>query len=182
MILLAFKHKQQWTEPINIILLSPPSPMDSVFLRPKLRSSSFTCIIPHNNNHSLIKPLIPTNFNRIKTPLISSSHSSNPNSSNHNHTINPTFWEIIKRLAIPLPEKWVLISKPHCKDIDELKDLRLLFASGGMPSSHSALCTALTTSVAICHGVADSLFPVCLGFSLIVMFDCHVWISGIPGF
>ncbi|XP_024996282.1 uncharacterized protein LOC112529298 [Cynara cardunculus var. scolymus] len=50
-------------------------------------------------------------------------------------------------------------------------DLRIMCASGGMPSSHSALCTALTTSVAICHGVADSLFPVCLGFSLIVMYD-----------
>lgn len=50
-------------------------------------------------------------------------------------------------------------------------DFSLMFASGGMPSSHSALCTALTTSVAICHGVADSLFPVCLGFSLIVMYD-----------
>ncbi|KAF7826182.1 Acid phosphatase/vanadium-dependent haloperoxidase-related protein [Senna tora] len=50
-------------------------------------------------------------------------------------------------------------------------DLRLLCASGGMPSSHTALCTALTTSVAFCHGVADSLFPVCLGFSLIVMYD-----------
>ncbi|KAK3037316.1 hypothetical protein RJ639_032078 [Escallonia herrerae] len=50
-------------------------------------------------------------------------------------------------------------------------DLRIICASGGMPSSHSALCTALTTSVAICHGVADSLFPVCLGFSLIVMYD-----------
>ncbi|KAM7511892.1 hypothetical protein LguiB_010767 [Lonicera macranthoides] len=50
-------------------------------------------------------------------------------------------------------------------------DFRIICASGGMPSSHSALCTALTTSVAICHGVADSLFPVCLGFSLIVMYD-----------
>ncbi|KAM7274939.1 hypothetical protein ACFE04_016805 [Oxalis oulophora] len=50
-------------------------------------------------------------------------------------------------------------------------DFRILFASGGMPSSHSALCTALTTSVALSHGVADSLFPVCLGFSLIVMYD-----------
>ncbi|XP_074330284.1 uncharacterized protein LOC141667625 [Apium graveolens] len=50
-------------------------------------------------------------------------------------------------------------------------DLRILCSSGGMPSSHSALCTALTASVAICHGVADSLFPVCLGFSLIVMYD-----------
>ncbi|XP_022147249.1 uncharacterized protein LOC111016245 [Momordica charantia] len=50
-------------------------------------------------------------------------------------------------------------------------DLKIMFACGGMPSSHSALCTALTTSVALCHGVADSLFPVCLGFSLIVMYD-----------
>jgi acid phosphatase family membrane protein YuiD len=40
-----------------------------------------------------------------------------------------------------------------------------------MPSSHSALCTALTASVALCHGVRDALFPVCLGFSLIVMYD-----------
>ncbi|KAG6582673.1 yuiD [Cucurbita argyrosperma subsp. argyrosperma] len=50
-------------------------------------------------------------------------------------------------------------------------DLKIMFGCGGMPSSHSALCTALTTSVALCHGVADSLFPVCLGFSLIVMYD-----------
>ncbi|XP_057531339.1 uncharacterized protein LOC130809622 [Amaranthus tricolor] len=50
-------------------------------------------------------------------------------------------------------------------------DLRIFCSSGGMPSSHSALCTALTTSVALCHGVADALFPVCLGFSLIVMYD-----------
>ncbi|KAJ4787488.1 Acid phosphatase/vanadium-dependent haloperoxidase-related protein [Rhynchospora pubera] len=50
-------------------------------------------------------------------------------------------------------------------------DLGILFSSGGMPSSHSSLCTALTASVAFCHGVSDSLFPVCLGFSLIVMYD-----------
>lgn len=55
--------------------------------------------------------------------------------------------------------------------IERKWDFRLLYASGGMPSSHSALCMALTTSVALCHGVADSLFPVCLGFSLIVMYD-----------
>ncbi|KAF8032440.1 hypothetical protein BT93_D1380 [Corymbia citriodora subsp. variegata] len=55
--------------------------------------------------------------------------------------------------------------------VERIWDLRILFACGGMPSSHSALCTALTTSVALCHGMADSLFPVCLGFSLIVMYD-----------
>ncbi|XP_062091399.1 uncharacterized protein LOC133797497 [Humulus lupulus] len=55
--------------------------------------------------------------------------------------------------------------------VEKKWDFRFFFASGGMPSSHSALCTALSTSVALCHGVADSLFPVCLGFSLIVMYD-----------
>eukprot|EP00246_Nothoceros_aenigmaticus_P004858 TRINITY_DN16578_c0_g1_i1.p1 TRINITY_DN16578_c0_g1~~TRINITY_DN16578_c0_g1_i1.p1 ORF type:complete len:279 (+),score=34.81 TRINITY_DN16578_c0_g1_i1:314-1150(+) len=50
-------------------------------------------------------------------------------------------------------------------------DLKMLLGSGGMPSSHSALCIGLSTSVAICHGVSDALFPVCLGFSLIVMYD-----------
>ncbi|XP_044493598.1 uncharacterized protein LOC123216959 isoform X1 [Mangifera indica] len=55
--------------------------------------------------------------------------------------------------------------------VERKLDFRFLFASGGMPSSHSALCTALTTSVALCHGAADCLFPVCLGFSSIVMYD-----------
>jgi len=50
-------------------------------------------------------------------------------------------------------------------------DLKMLLGSGGMPSSHSALCVGLTTSVALCHGVSDCLFPVCLGFTLIVMYD-----------
>ncbi|RVW69755.1 hypothetical protein CK203_061838 [Vitis vinifera] len=39
----------------------------------------------------------------------------------------------------------------------------------GVSSSYTALCTTLTTSVVLCHGMADSLFPMCLGFSLIVM-------------
>lgn len=55
--------------------------------------------------------------------------------------------------------------------VERRLDLRILFSCGGMPSSHSALCMALTASVAFCHGVGDSLFPVCLGFSLIVMYD-----------
>lgn len=50
-------------------------------------------------------------------------------------------------------------------------DFRMVMGSGGMPSSHSALCFALTTSVAFVHGVSDGLFPVCLGFTLIVMYD-----------
>ena len=47
----------------------------------------------------------------------------------------------------------------------------MLTASGGMPSSHSALCIALTTAVALVQGIQGPLFPVCLGVSLIVMYD-----------
>lgn len=50
-------------------------------------------------------------------------------------------------------------------------DWRMLFASGGMPSSHSAMCCGITTSVALLHGFAGPLFPICLAFTLIVMYD-----------
>ncbi|CAA6661108.1 unnamed protein product [Spirodela intermedia] len=69
---------------------------------------------------------------------------------------NPTFVSGLVFLNFFVERKW---------------DLRMLFSSGGMPSSHSALCTALSASVALCHGAGDALFPVCLGFSLIVMYD-----------
>jgi hypothetical protein len=43
--------------------------------------------------------------------------------------------------------------------------------AGGMPSSHSSLCMGITTAVAVQQGLCSTLFPVCLGFSLIVMYD-----------
>ncbi|KAL5231936.1 hypothetical protein ABZP36_030712 [Zizania latifolia] len=79
---------------------------------------------------------------------------------------NPTFVSGLVAWAVAQAAKVVLTSF-----VERRWDLRMLFSSGGMPSSHSALCTALTTSVALCHGVGDSLFPVCLGFTLIVMYD-----------
>ncbi|XP_052211216.1 uncharacterized protein LOC127814035 [Diospyros lotus] len=79
---------------------------------------------------------------------------------------NPTFVSGLVAWAVAQSVKVVLNFF-----VERKWDLRVMFASGGMPSSHTALCSALTTSVALCHGVADSLFPVCLGFSLIVMYD-----------
>lgn len=43
--------------------------------------------------------------------------------------------------------------------------------SGGMPSSHSSLCSAVTTAVAIHHGLGSTLFAICTCFSVIVMYD-----------
>ncbi|XP_068666636.1 uncharacterized protein [Aristolochia californica] len=79
---------------------------------------------------------------------------------------NPTFVSGLLAWVLAQSAKFFLNSFVEWK-----WDFGILLSSGGMPSSHSALCTALTASVALCHGVADALFPVCLGFSLIVMYD-----------
>jgi len=50
-------------------------------------------------------------------------------------------------------------------------DLKAIVDSGGMPSSHSALCSAITTATAMEFGLGSSLFAVSLAFSSIVMYD-----------
>ncbi len=47
----------------------------------------------------------------------------------------------------------------------------LVFASGGMPSSHSALVSALTLSIGIVENFDSSLFAVTLAFSVIICYD-----------
>jgi len=46
-----------------------------------------------------------------------------------------------------------------------------LFATGGMPSAHSASVAALTTGVAFREGLDSTLFSVTLFFSLVIMYD-----------
>ena len=50
-------------------------------------------------------------------------------------------------------------------------DLRCLVTSGGMPSSHSALITALATSVAITQGLGSVAFGIAAILALVVMYD-----------
>ncbi|GAE94003.1 integral membrane protein [Gracilibacillus boraciitolerans JCM 21714] len=47
----------------------------------------------------------------------------------------------------------------------------LAFSTGGMPSSHSAAVTALSTGIGIEHGVTSGLFAVSCIFAIIIMFD-----------
>ena len=48
---------------------------------------------------------------------------------------------------------------------------RLLFTTGGMPSSHTSTVIAMTSSIAITEGFSSPLFTICLVFSLIIMSD-----------
>ena len=50
-------------------------------------------------------------------------------------------------------------------------DWRVMFDSGGMPSSHTSLVVGLTTAIGYQYGLGSTLFPLSLAFSLIVMYD-----------
>ena len=49
--------------------------------------------------------------------------------------------------------------------------VRYLAAAGGMPSSHSALVTALATRVGMDYGVNSGIFGVALIFAAVVLYD-----------
>lgn len=50
-------------------------------------------------------------------------------------------------------------------------DFRYLTSLGGMPSAHSAMVSALTTSVGLREGFGSTIFVVTLAFSMVIMFD-----------
>jgi len=50
-------------------------------------------------------------------------------------------------------------------------DFGAMVAPGGMPSSHSAIVSALATSAAIVEGIKSNLFAISVIFAFIVMYD-----------
>ncbi len=50
-------------------------------------------------------------------------------------------------------------------------DLRYLVSSGGMPSAHSALVTALATAVGMIQGFGSVVFGIAVILALVVMYD-----------
>jgi Uncharacterized protein conserved in bacteria len=50
-------------------------------------------------------------------------------------------------------------------------DISRMYGSGGMPSSHSALVTAMTTCIGKIYGFDSPIFGVSCVFSIIVMYD-----------
>jgi len=50
-------------------------------------------------------------------------------------------------------------------------DFSILIGTGGMPSSHTAFVTAMTTAVGLRNGFDSSLFALCCVFSMVIMYD-----------
>ena len=71
-------------------------------------------------------------------------------------------WAIAQVLKVCV----ILVRKRHL-------DLRVLAETGGMPSSHSAIVAALTTSIGRLNGVSSDTFAIALIFSIVVMYDAQ---------
>jgi len=52
-------------------------------------------------------------------------------------------------------------------------DFRYLVSTGGMPSAHTSLVSALTTSIGLTEGVSSPLFSMSFIFASLVMFDAQ---------
>jgi len=52
-------------------------------------------------------------------------------------------------------------------------DFRYLVSTGGMPSAHSSLVSALTTAIGLTEGPSSPLFALSLIFASVVMFDAQ---------
>ncbi|MBP7056248.1 MAG: divergent PAP2 family protein [Candidatus Omnitrophica bacterium] len=52
-------------------------------------------------------------------------------------------------------------------------DFRWFVGSGGMPSSHAAGVSALSTSIGLIYGFDSAIFALSLGFALVVFFDAQ---------
>jgi acid phosphatase family membrane protein YuiD len=50
-------------------------------------------------------------------------------------------------------------------------DLRMLFTTGGMPSSHSSSVTAMATTIGLIEGFDSTVFALACAFSIVVMYD-----------
>ncbi|OGX78872.1 divergent PAP2 family protein [Exiguobacterium sp. SH3S2] len=50
-------------------------------------------------------------------------------------------------------------------------ELEIMFASGGMPSSHTSTVVALATAIGRAEGLDSSMFALALTFATIVMYD-----------
>jgi hypothetical protein len=84
---------------------------------------------------------------------------------------NPVFLSTISSMFVAQLIKAIIVLLRSSRRSPREIASTLLWRTGGMPSSHSALVTALTVSVGFKEGVGSSLFIVTFAIALIVIRD-----------
>jgi acid phosphatase family membrane protein YuiD len=83
-------------------------------------------------------------------------------------SLHPSFWAALFGWLVAQTVKMA------CSFIETKRlDFSYMVSTGGMPSAHSAMASALATSLGLCEGFDSSIFALGCAFSIIVMFDAQ---------
>lgn len=83
-------------------------------------------------------------------------------------TFHPSFWAALFG--------WIIAqSIKMCCSLLQTKrlDFSYMVSTGGMPSAHSAMASALATSLGLYEGFNSSVFAIATAFAIVVMFDAQ---------
>lgn len=83
------------------------------------------------------------------------------------------FWEQYRYLITPFAVWFGIQLFKLIWDLVETKkfNFKRILGAGGMPSSHSAVVTSLTTMIGRTYGITSPLFAMAVVFSIVVMYD-----------
>jgi acid phosphatase family membrane protein YuiD len=84
------------------------------------------------------------------------------------NALHPSFWAALFG--------WLIAQtiKMGCSLLETKRlDFSYMVSTGGMPSAHSAMASALATSLGLCHGFDSALFSLGVAFAIVVMFDAQ---------
>ena len=82
--------------------------------------------------------------------------------------LHPSFWAALIGWLVAQTVKMV-----NCFIESRRLDFSYMVSTGGMPSAHSAMASALATSLGLCEGFDSSIFALGAAFAVVVMFDAQ---------
>jgi acid phosphatase family membrane protein YuiD len=84
------------------------------------------------------------------------------------NALHPSFWAALLG--------WLIAQtiKMGCSLLETKRlDFSYMVSTGGMPSAHSAMASALAVSLGLCEGFDSSIFALGCAFAIVVMFDAQ---------
>ncbi|MBT8041744.1 MAG: divergent PAP2 family protein [Pontiella sp.] len=83
-------------------------------------------------------------------------------------SLHPSFWAALSGWLVAQTAKMI-----NCFIESHRLDFSYMVSTGGMPSAHSAMATALATSLGLCEGWSSDIFALGTAFAIVVMFDAQ---------
>ncbi|MEA2069623.1 MAG: divergent PAP2 family protein [Verrucomicrobiota bacterium] len=83
-------------------------------------------------------------------------------------SLHPSFWAAFFGWLVAQIAKMI-----NCLIESRRLDFSYMVSTGGMPSAHSALASALATSLGLCQGFDSAIFALGAAFAMVVMFDAQ---------